>query len=251
LILADPRSQVALRYQAELESRLPPEWAPADLVVVIGGDGFLLHTVAEQGASRLYLGLNAGHLGFLLNDVDGDWDALAQCLIQHRWSEHNFPQLRADLVLCDGTTRTEHAMNDIYLERTTGQTANLELEIDGILVEALLAADGLIFATALGSTAYSFSAGGTPMHPSLPVLLVTPICPHRPRLPAFALPSASRAEVTVLTPARRPVRAVADGRSVEAVARISIRIQPDASVRLAYLESHQFTRQMMRKIVHP
>lgn len=263
MILADERNELARAVREALQARLPRGWAPPDLRIVVGGDGFLLHTVAANGFDHIYFGINAGHLGFLLNDVglygkapdgdvrDGDFDGLAHALLTGRWREYRFPLLCAEIELVGGARTTQLAINDVYLERSTGQTANLGLTIDGTVVEQKLTADGLIFATALGSTAYSFSAGGTPMHPSLSLLLVTPICSHRPRLPPFAIPASSRAQVHVQVPARRPVRAVVDGRSFENVERVTITLAAEPSVRLAYLDTHDFTRQMVRKIMNP
>ncbi len=263
MILADERNDLARAVRSALEARLPAGWGPPDLRIVVGGDGFLLHTIAANGFEHLYFGINAGHLGFLLNDVglhgkapdgdvrDGDWDGLARSLTGGAWQEHGFPLLCAEIELVGGSKTSQLAINDVYLERSTGQTANLSLTIDGTVVEQKLTADGLIFATALGSTAYSFSAGGTPMHPSLSLILVTPICSHRPRLPPFAIPPSAHAVVQVQVPGRRPVRAVVDGRSFENVERVTITLAAEPSVRLAYLDTHDFTRQMVRKIMNP
>jgi NAD+ kinase len=216
---------------------------------VLGGDGFLLHTVATHGTARVWLGLNAGTLGFLLNDAT-DLDAVARQLVEGRWRVHAFPMVEALVELADGSTRVERAVNDLYLERMTGQTARLRVRIDGHEVVERLVADGLILATALGSTAYAFSAGGEPLHPLLEVLQLTPICPHRPRLTSLALPDTSVVEVEVREHDHRPVRAVADGRAIDHVRRVRVRLERGA-VSMAYLESHDFTGQMLKKILSP
>lgn len=250
MIVVDERNPRAIMVRDRLVAALPAGWTPpGDLSVVIGGDGFLLRTVEQHGFDRAWLGLNAGHLGFLLNDAT-DPEVVAELLALSRWAVYDFPLVEAQITLEDGSERVERAINDVYLERMTGQTARLRLVIDGHEVVEQLVADGLIFATALGSTAYAFSAGGQPFHPLLKVLQVTPICPHRPRLPSVALPHEAVAEVEVLDEGWRPVRAVADGRALDHVQRVRIRIA-DKAVRLAYLEHHDFTGQMLRKIVHP
>jgi NAD+ kinase len=250
MIVADPRNEKARRYGEALGARLAGAALPPSLRIVVGGDGYLLRVIAEHGLDCVFLGLNAGHLGFLLNDVDGDWDALARRIAGRQYREYRFPQLRAEILRRNGDRLADAAVNDVYLERSSGQTAHLAVSIDGTVLEKRLAADGLIFSTALGSTAYSFSAGGSPVHPELPVLLVTPICPHRPRLPPVILPAGAIAEVEVITPARRSVRAVADGRAVEEVAHVRISLS-DPVVRLAYLQPHDFTRHLVRKILQP
>src|SRR5690606_19759148 len=122
-----------------------------------------LHTVAQFGLDPTYLGLNAGHLGFLLNEVDGlDAEALVGEIRERRWTEQAFPLLEAEIHTRAGQVIVELAINDVYLERMTGQTARLGLWVDDHPTVESLVADGMIFATALGSTAYSFSAGGSP-----------------------------------------------------------------------------------------
>jgi len=250
MILADhrnPRAQVLL---GQLRTHLPTDWdPPPGLVVVIGGDGFLLRTVAHHGIQNSYLGLNAGHLGFLLNDT-AEPERVAALLERGAWRTHDFPMLEATVEQVDGPPVHVRAVNDIYLERMTGQTARLRLAIDGQVAVEQLVADGLIFATALGSTAYSFSAGGTPAHPTLTTLQVTAICPHRSRLTSFTLPKTAQCVVEVGDHEWRPVRCVTDGRSIDSVLRVTVGYGQEG-VRLAYLEGHDFTRQMISKIVHP
>lgn len=248
MIVADPRNPRAQRIRQRLGDLLDDL---EDLVLVIGGDGFMLHTVAQYGLDPTYLGLNAGHLGFLLNEVDGlDAEALVGEIRERRWTEQAFPLLEAEIHTRAGQVIVELAINDVYLERMTGQTARLGLWVDDHPTVESLVADGMIFATALGSTAYSFSAGGSPSHPTLRTLHVTPICPHQPRLPPFVLPDHACARVDVITPERRPVRAVADGRGTADVVSVTIGYSA-RSVRFAYLARHDFTRQMLKKIIHP
>lgn len=247
MIVADPKNPRAREIGAALEQHLGEE-DHRDVVVVIGGDGFFLHTVSQQGLDDRYLGLNAGHLGFLLNDVDGDWEGLAGLIRARRWREHRFPLLEARIRTLDGLTVRGWAINDVYLERTTGQTGRFRLHIDDHLVVEQMVADGLICATALGSTAYSFSAGGSPSHPTLRAMHVTPICPHQPKLHSLVLPESARVRVEVISPDRRPVRAVVDGRAVEDVLGVWVGFS-EREVCFLYFERHDFTQQMLAKIV--
>jgi NAD+ kinase len=250
VILADERNPKAVALRAALEVRLGAGFsAPGGVGIAIGGDGFLLSTVNKHGRDRPWLGLNAGHLGFLLNDAD-DLDRTASALAAGQFQLYTFPVLFARILLANGAEVEERALNDVYLERMSGQAARLGLSISGHVVVEELIADGMIFATALGSTAYSYSAGGEPLHPLLPVLQVTPICPHQPRPPAFGLPSSTVAMVDVQQHEWRPVRAVADGRSIDDVVRLQVELQPDG-VRLAYFDDHDFTARLLRKIVRP
>jgi NAD+ kinase len=248
MILVDERNPTALALAKQLEQGIDfEEWdGPA---LVIGGDGFMLRSVAEHGPETAYLGLNAGHLGFLLNDVD-DFERVLDQLLNRAWTEHSFPLLEARIHTGSDEVVYERAVNDVYLERSTGQTARLALSIDGHRVVDMIVADGIIFSTALGSTAYTFSAGGPACHPTLQLLNVTPICPHHPRLAPFALPAGVSATVEVIDPDRRPVRGVADGRDVDDIRSLTVGYG-DERVRLAYLEGHDFTATMVTKILHP
>lgn len=217
--------------------------------VVLGGDGFLLRTVAAHDFAGTWLGMNTGNLGFLHNSVE-DWHDAAAKLVAGRWRPHEFPLLETAVELREGGAMTGLAMNDVYLERATGQAARLALYVDGREVVENLVADGLIVATALGSTAYSYSAGGSPAHPLTRMLKITPICPHLPRLTAFDLPDSARVRVEVRLENRRPVRVVVDGRESEAVSAVEVWTS-DQTVTLGYLEGHDFTGHLLEKIVAP
>lgn len=245
----DPRNDAAVRLVDILTQRLPAIADDPELDVVVGGDGFMLHTVAEHGFDKVYLGLNAGRVGFLMNE-SSDVEAVLTHLGARAWRVEVFPTLHADLVLEDGTVREIRAVNDVALERSTGQTAHLRLAIDGTAVVDTLVADGIIFSTALGSTAYTFSAGGPACHPTLPLMVVTAICPHRPRLQPFVLHDDATAHVHVLAQHRRPVRAVADGETIDGVRGVRARIGRPR-VQLAWLPGSDFTTRMITKIVRP
>lgn len=251
MIVIDERNPRALFLRAALQALLPPAWAPPDgVAIVIGGDGFLLRTVAGHGFDETaWLGLNAGDLGFLLNEA-GDPRGVATKLAGGRWRSYAFPLVEAHIVLADGEERTETAINDVYLERMSGQAARLRLVLNGHEVADQLVADGVVFASALGSTGYAYSAGGQPLHPRLRVLQVAPICAHRPQVPAVVLPEDAVAEVEVRQTDRRPVRAVIDGRGIDHVLRVKVSLS-SRSVHLAYFDDHDFTRHLLRMIVHP
>jgi NAD+ kinase len=141
-----------------------------------------------------------------------------------------------------------HALNDIYLERDSGQTAHLRICVDGSEVVERMVCDGVIVSTALGSTAYALAAGGPAVHFGLHALQLTPIAPHKPRLPTIVLPEGKRIEISVHHPEKRPVRAVADGRDLELVDHVEIALAPER-VRLAFFEGHDPTRALIGKLL--
>lgn len=246
-LAVDPNNPRAAEIVRTLSEHVDLTSLAPDLCVVAGGDGFLLSTIRERGSRTTYLGINAGRLGFLLNDV-GEPGPVAEQLRRQAWSVTAFPRLRVTAERTDGTTVTALAVNDLYMERATGQTAHLQVAINGDIVVSRLICDGMLVATALGSTAYSYSAGGVPCHPLVRTVLVTPIAPHVPRLTPMALPTDAVVELTALDIHRRPVRAVADGVDLGPVVRMRVEDAGD-EIRLAFLESHDFTRAMFRKVL--
>ena len=247
MLLVDERNPRAVALHDAIRPHLDVHRLPPELRLVFGGDGWMLSCIHTGAPDATYRGLNAGYLGFLLNDA-ADPARAAQRIMDGDWQAWSFPRLRMTATAPDGTERVAHAVNDIYVERMSGQTARLCVQIDGVVVVREMVCDGLLTATALGSTAYSFSAGGVPCHPMVQGFQVTPICPHAPRLSPFMLPLTSTVTITVLRHERRPVRAVADGVEHGEVVQLAVRRDP-ADVRFAFFSGHHFTETMMRKVL--
>jgi NAD+ kinase len=247
MICTDPRNPRAAQLFADISTRVDLEALDPSVALVIGGDGWMLQCMREFGPGRVYLGVNAGHLGFLLNDPS-NLEALCAELRAGAYTVYDFPRLHLQATTADGTVIEADAVNDIYLERASGQTAHLTVTVDGQLAVRQLVCDGVIVATALGSTAYSYSAGGVPCHPRVPGMHVTPIAPHAPRLSPMLLPLDSVVEVQAMSPARRPVRAVCDGVDSGRVTRMRV-VRSADDVRLAFLGEHAFTGTLIRKVL--
>ena len=247
VICVDPRNPRAHALCKALGALVDLASLPGDLAVVFGGDGWMLQTIRTHGPDRTYFGINAGHLGFLLNDP-ADLNALAAALGSERYRSYAFPQLVFEAWDADGESFGAEAVNDIYLERSTGQTAHLTVTVDGQPAVETLVCDGLIVSTALGSTAYSYSAGGVPCHPRVQAMHVTPIAPHAPRLSAMVLPLDSVVEVEAHTVGKRPVRVVSDGVEQGAVQRLRVQRAPH-DVRLAFVKDHAFTATLIEKVL--
>ena len=245
MIRADPRNPRAQELLARLDGRLPE--LPDDLVLVLGGDGHMLAVMHEEGIGKTYLGLNCGRVGFLLNEVP-ELDTLIEVLEQRRWKTREVSRLKLEARTTSGKKVVDRALNDIYLERMTGQTAQLELSVDGEVLVRRMVCDGVIVSTALGSTAYALAAGGAACHFGLRCIQLTPIAPHKPRLPSIVLPNEALIEVRVHHAKRRPVRAVSDGRDHNGVE--SVRISKTRGrVKLAFLEGHHPTAALVRKLI--
>ena len=154
MLRIDAQNTVATALSERLKTRIDFEALPSELCVVIGGDGFMLETIRTVGAGHVFLGLNAGRVGFLLNDAE-DFESTIEAIEGHRWQVHTFPRLAMRATHTgDNSISEAMAVNDVYLERMSGQTAHLQIEINNVPVVNRLVCDGIIASTALGSTAY-------------------------------------------------------------------------------------------------
>lgn len=205
----------------------------ADLVVALGGDGFMLQTLHGMlGRKRIVpvFGMNLGTVGFLMNEwrMDGLDERISKAK-----SFHVCP-LRMDAETIDGEQVSSPAINEVSLLRETRQTAKLEVEVNGRIVLDELVCDGVLVATPAGSTAYNFSAQGPILPLDSPMLALTPISPFRPRRWRGAiLPDTATVTFRVLDPVKRPVSAVADQQEVRDVAHV--RVTTDRATKLTMM----------------
>jgi NAD+ kinase len=207
--------------------------AAADVLVVLGGDGFLLsilHRMLERDVHRPVFGMNRGTVGFLMNDWSAD--GLAERLRAARGVQ--LRPLTMTAVTQAGETVVSPAFNEISLLRETRQVARIEISIDGKVRLEELACDGVLVATPAGSTAYNLSVNGPILPLECDLLALTAISPFRPRRWHGALiPNRSVVEFRMLEAERRPVSAVADQVEVRDVARV--RVATDFERRLELL----------------
>ncbi|MBB5351262.1 NAD+ kinase [Haloferula luteola] len=153
--------------------------AKSDVVVVLGGDGTMLHALATLGRTETPVaGVNIGTLGFLTSCTDDELEEFCDALKSGDFELSRRTLISATVVRGDGRTREYVALNEAVLARgQTGRLVSMKATVDGDLLNRYRA-DGLIVATPTGSTAYSLSAGGPLISPSAGVFVITPICPH-------------------------------------------------------------------------
>jgi NAD+ kinase len=179
-----------------------------DLVVSLGGDGTMLHSIALVGAREIpLLGVNIGHLGYL---TDVEPDGLLSALEKFFAGEHRLERRMTLDVTVNGVVR--RALNEAVLEKTTsGHTVRLAVTIDG---EPLVtyAADGLIVATPTGSTAYNLSVRGPICSPTHRAVVITPVSAHMLFDRSLVLDPDQVVGVQVLT--EREARLVVDGQVI-------------------------------------
>jgi NAD+ kinase len=150
-----------------------------DLLITLGGDGSLLRA-ARMTASRSIpiLGINMGRLGFLAEVQPAEWpDRIRQTLLGNCWIEERM-LLRAEHYQADQVINTYEALNEVVIGRGKfARVIRLHTDIDGVFLTTYTA-DGLILATATGSTAYALAAGGPILPPELENFLLVPLAPH-------------------------------------------------------------------------
>jgi NAD+ kinase len=208
----------------------------ADVVVCLGGDGFMLHTLHEtQGSGLPVYGMNCGTVGFLMNtfQVDGLVERLASA------EEAAINPLSMRAVSPDGTVTEALAINEVSLLRAGPQAAKLRISVDGKERLAELVCDGALVSTPAGSTAYNYSAHGPILPIGADILALTAVAAFRPRRWRGALlPKAAVVRFDVLDPERRPVRADADTRAVDRVVSVEIRSEPGVQHRILFDPGH-------------
>ena len=148
------------------------------MLIVLGGDGTILH-IAEQAAhySIPILGINLGSLGFLTELKKQDTFKKLESIVTSSVTIENRMMLRARILTKNGSCEYRFALNEVVITKNAmDRLLHLSTEVEGNLL-ANYKADGLIFSTPTGSTAYNLSAGGPLIYPGLSTILVTPICP--------------------------------------------------------------------------
>lgn len=172
---------VVEKFHLEGVEGVDPDRIPelADAVVVFGGDGTML-SVARliRGHQCPILGVNLGSLGFLTEVTLDRLYSDLRSLIDGKFKVEERCLVKATLHRRDGSTEVFHALNDIVINKAAlARVVTVDAYFDQHFIASFVA-DGIIISTPTGSTAYSLSAGGPIVHPTLECLLITPICPH-------------------------------------------------------------------------
>ena len=225
-----PEAQAACERLKGLYGGVDP--AVADVIVALGGDGFMLETLHTNLERRTpVFGMNRGSVGFLMNDYEEsglrERLAMAGRAVIH--------PLQMDAWTEAGQVHSGLAINEVSLLRQTRQSAKLRISVDGRVRLDELACDGCMVATAAGSTAYNLSAHGPIIPLDAKVLALTPISAFRPRRWRGAL-LAHTARVTfeILEADKRPVSAVADNFEVRDVVEVHIAENRDVALHMLF-----------------
>ena len=215
----------------------------ADVIVALGGDGFMLHVLHQHlGSDVAVYGMNRGTIGFLMNEYD--WEGLVDRV--ETATEERIAPLRAWATTVTGEKHELIAINEVSLIRASVQAANLRVFINDVERLDHLICDGLLCSTPAGSTAYNLSARGPVVPLGSGLMALTPVSPFRPRRWHGALvPHDAHVRVEVLDPGKRPVAAGADSREVREVAAIDIAEAPDLAIRVLFDPGHSLEERIL------
>jgi NAD+ kinase len=224
------KSIEALRRLSEMHTAVEPE--EADAIVILGGDGFLLHSIHQlRQLDKPFYGMNCGTVGFLLNEYEPE-DLVGRI---SRALTIELPFLQVSAETTGGDRKTLLAFNELSIVRYSNQSLNLRVYIDGRKQLEKYVGDGLIYATPAGTTAYNLSVRGPILPLTANVLALTPVSPFRPRRWFGAVvPSDTVLEIEVIDPDKRPAGASADFTEIRDLKRLRAMIDPQSRVRLLF-----------------
>ena len=230
-------SQRAQKALAELESsygQAPLE--SAAIIVALGGDGFMLRTLHSLLATELPVyGMKIGDVGFLMNRYRGD--GLIERISSAQQVE--LKPLRMIAKTEAGNESQALAMNEVSLLRQTNQAAHIRITINDHVKVPELVCDGVMVATAAGSTAYNLSAHGPILPLGTDAVALTPISPFRPRRwKGAVLPSSAQVCFDILDHYKRPVSATADAHEVRNITSVVVTEAQDVKLKLLFDPDH-------------
>ncbi|MEM0944085.1 MAG: NAD kinase [Pseudomonadota bacterium] len=217
----------------------------ADVIVALGGDGFMLHTLhSTMDLEAPVYGMNKGSVGFLMNDYH-ECDLPEKLAEARKVTIHPLRMVAVDAM----ERRTEAlAINEVSLLRERGQAAKIGISVDGSVQLDELICDGVLVATPAGSTAYNLSAHG----PILPIrsrqMALTPISAFRPRRWRGAILDWDKEiELTIREQEKRPVSATADHVEVRDVSKVTIATAAEIDLQLLYDPGQGLEERLLRE----
>jgi NAD+ kinase len=236
-------AQEALAQLQQSYGRTPPE--QAEVIVALGGDGFMLETLHRYIERRVPIfGMHRGSVGFLMNQYEAA--ELPQRLARAVPVRIHPLEMRARDM--KGGEHTALAFNEVSLLRETRQTAKIRVTVDDIVRVDELSADGILVATPVGSTAYNLSAHGPIIPLGAGVLALTPISAFRPRRWRGALlPHTARVHFDMLEAEKRPVSAVADSTEVRDVLAVTVRENRTVELTILFDPEHNLEERVLKE----
>ena len=203
-----------------------------DLIIVIGGDGFMLKTLKKNKFSKkIFYGINSGNYGFLMNKFS------PKNLIKNLRNSNiiSISPLEMKVLSKQRNQKTYLAINEVSILRQSRQAASLEIKVGSRILIKKLISDGALVSTPAGSTAYNLSVRGPILSLNSKKLSIAPISPFRPRRwKAKIIEDSKTIVIKNLNVNKRPISAVADNIEVRNAKTIKIRINKKIKFKLLY-----------------
>jgi NAD+ kinase len=223
----------------------------ADLLVAVGGDGSMLHAAKLAAPCAIpILGINRGRLGFLADIGPAELATCVDEILAGRYVSDQRAMLQATLISPGVPDRICQGLNDVVLQKwQTGRILDFETYIDGRYVNTH-GGDGLVIATATGSTAYALSCGGPILYPGLDAVVLAPICPHTLSDRPIVVRRSSVIEVRLLDRPDSNGQVTCDGVPLGALSqgdRLIVEPAP-ANVTLLHPADHDYYRTLRSKL---
>ena len=217
----------------------------ADVIIVLGGDGFMLEAIKSHMSQDLPIfGLNYGSIGFLMNSSNQN-DLLNR--INQSQSIKISPLIMKAMILKASINEAIH-IKEISLLRETHQASKIKISVDGNVRLDELICDGILISTPSGSTAYNLSAHGPILPINADVLALTPISAFRPRRWKGAiLNNESNVKFEIIESKKRPVSAVADSTEFRDISSVEVHQSKDQVVELLFDENHSFDERILNE----
>ena len=203
----------------------------SNLIIVIGGDGFMLQTLKKnKNPRKLFYGINSGNYGFLMNKFS------KKLIVKNLLRSKMISISPLEMIVTTGNkVKKSLAINEVSILRQSRQAANLSIKNNSKYVIKKLVSDGVLVSTPAGSTAYNLSVHGPILSLNSKKISIAPISAFRPRRWTGKIVSdKSKIIITNLNPLKRPVSAVADNVEVRNAKKIIIKVQNKIKFNLLY-----------------
>lgn len=183
-----------------------------DLAIMVGGDGTMLNVAQELSAHGVpAIGVNLGRLGFLTDIAFADFDSSLSSILSGDYAIEYRTMLQCRVTLQGRQVCSGISLNDMVISKgNTGRLLEFEIWVNDQFVSQPRS-DGLIISTPTGSTAYALSAGGPIIYPNLPVISISPICPHTLSNRPIILDENDAVEIRALKAHEAPANLACDG----------------------------------------
>ena len=249
LIISD-KNLKSIKLKKKIAKILSKNPIALNIVIVIGGDGFMLQTLKKnKNSKKTFYGVNSGNYGFLMNRFSTN-------LIKNISKAKNVIISPLEMIVkTKKKIKKSLAINEVSILRQSRQAANLSIQNNSKYIIKKLVSDGVLVSTPAGSTAYNLSVYGPILNLNSKKVSIAPISAFRPRRwRGKLLSDRTRVVITNLNPKKRPVSAVADNFEVRNANKIIITVQKKIKFKLLYDQGSSLQKKIkleqLRKEIH-